>query len=127
MTLDKQVDPFTTSFISFCHHDIESITGSEPTALISGVYYQFAKFYSGSCLGPFIDDVLVEDSNQCRDACQANDLCQWWTFHQDDSFCTLVTECTIKDETCTDCEFGFKTCQGGSVEGLSIPVHIVTD
>ena len=72
--------------------------------------------HPGNCLGPFVGDVPVGTAQECQEACIEEDLCEWWVYHQVEKFCTLLNGCTIRDETCEDCVFGYKTCSEDALE-----------
>ncbi len=64
----------------------------------------------GECDGILLDEVAVETSQECSDACKASSECQWFTFDAHASVCVLLENCPYFETGCTTCVSGQKQC-----------------
>ncbi len=64
----------------------------------------------GQCNGAFVDQISAETSQQCLEACQDNQLCQWFTHDSDDSVCILLETCLVLESECLTCISGQNLC-----------------
>ena len=70
------------------------------------------EYILGHCVGPSLGVFKSITANRCLQLCRDSKDCQWFTFHYEDSACTLTTECQFVDHTCKDtCVYGEATCQ----------------
>ena len=74
-----------------------------------------ACFVKGECLGTYIGLGDAEDENACLVTCQDNELCQWFTFYEDNGYCIEYADCDF-NEGCEDCVSGQRECEEKVIE-----------
>ena len=69
-------------------------------------------FRKGECKQSFpIVGKVVENQYYCRQECQSNPECNWFTFYKKASYCQLFKNCdTLDEQFCADCLTGEKDC-----------------
>ena len=64
------------------------------------------------CQGIFIDSFEIDHLEDCIGACNANDICMWYTLEKTNNHCVLYENCDVKNE-CETCASGERLCSVG--------------
>ncbi len=66
----------------------------------------------GQCYGNVLHtEYDVPSEGLCMTICQTFERCNWFTYKQRDLTCSLMADCEVLDQTCTDCLSGESRCQ----------------
>ena len=75
-------------------------------------------FKKGECKQSFpILGKVVDSQYYCRQECQLNTQCNWFTFYKKASYCQLFKNCdTLDVQFCPDCLTGEKDCKAPEIK-----------
>ena len=68
---------------------------------------------NGFCHGHVLSYNVTSSLTACLESCQALPACAWYSYHTDNYFCLLTSDCVTFDESCTNCISGERACFGG--------------
>ncbi len=64
----------------------------------------------GLCQGIFVDEIIADNANSCKDFCIGDADCSWFTYNSMDGACLLLEDCQHLDTDCDTCLSGRREC-----------------
>ncbi len=71
-------------------------------------------FVPGECMqSPYVQDWAVADAQECLEACQEDDACQYFTYYGLEDYCMGLSACVeLSIDSCQECYTGNTSCPG---------------